>query len=129
MRKPKALDRLNPNRKPPRPRAKAVRLRKATSKLDWLREAARQAEEAYAEALASETSYVAARQFLTEAKKYRDEIEVLEKAEASGDRSEEAFLADLEEQLPTWPTPYLELAVSEYLRRHPGVRLVSPGAA
>ena len=119
-----------PSRKSGRPPAHVLRLRRATTKLDWLREAKRQAEEAYAEARASGKSYVAARQFMAEAKKYTDEIDALEKAETatSGPLGEVEFLAMLDERLAALPLPYLERAVTEYLRRHPGVQLVSPDA-
>lgn len=42
-----------------------------------------------------------------------------------GDGSEETFVAGFVERLQNLPLPYLELAVTEYCRRHPGVRLVT----
>ncbi len=118
-----------PVSKSPRALAEAVRLRKAGSGLPWLREAKRQAEEMYAEARRMR-SYVAAEKCLRAASLMATEIATLEAAKltSKGTMSEEGFLAYLDEQLVKLPTPYLERAVTEYLTRHPGVRLQAADA-
>ncbi len=113
-------------RKSTRPLAAAKRLEATEGRLAWLREARRQATEMYAEAR-RDGSYVAAEKCLRAAAQHGQEITVLEAAELTGKgaQSEEAFVAELVERLNDLPTPYLELAVTEYLKRHPGMHLAA----
>lgn len=105
----------------------ARRLTKARGKV-WLLEA-----HAQCIAMADESrrcqSMVAADRLLGRAQKLQAELAAVEAAEAEGGAaSEEEFLAWLDRELPTLPVAYLERAVAEYLRRHPGVRLVGTDA-
>ncbi len=90
--------------------------------LEWL---ITQAEKTYNKATTAE-SYVAAQSALRQIRELRQELEVKRAASAStGAVSEEQFVSLLKEGVQRIATPHLEIAVSEYLRRHPGLQLVN----
>ena len=129
MAKKKAPNTDHPVSKSRRPLAAATRLQKTADRIAWTREAQKQAVEMYAEARQA-GSYVAAEKCLRSARELGEQLAILEKLETEGKGSmtEAEFVAVFQERLAALPLPYLEMAVEEYLRRIPGVRMVSANA-
>jgi hypothetical protein len=69
-------------------------------------------------------SWVAAGQFASLKVKLYRELMAARKAEGAGELTEAQFFAQLEERVGAMSTAHLEVAVREYLSRHPGMRLV-----
>ena len=68
-------------------------------------------------------SWVAAGQFASLKVKLYRELMAARKAEGAGALTEAQFFAQLEERVGAMSTAHLEVAVREYLSRHPGMRL------
>lgn len=103
---------------PPVPLAK----RSEVEVLEWLLE---QAGKTY-ESATKASSFVAAQAALRQIRDLRQELEVKRAAtDSHGPVSEEQFVILLREGVARIATPHLEIAVSEYLRRHPGLQLVN----
>ena len=68
-------------------------------------------------------SWVAAGQFASLKVKLYRELMAARKAEGAGALTEAQFFAQLEERVAGMSTAHLEVAVREYLSRHPGMRL------
>lgn len=109
--------------------ADATRLLEAESEREYLVELHEQLVVAQARALKA-NSFVAASKLLSQALEIKRAILALDSeaaANAKTPRSEEDLVSLLTERLSELPTPYLEMAVTEYLRRHPGARVVVDG--
>lgn len=111
--------------------AKSVRKGAQLTGLAALRWARDQALETYEQGRRVE-SLVSAEKALRTAITLGKEIDTLVEAEAArsaadpSKMSEEEFVGLFREKVTGLPTPYLELAVAEYLQRHPGMELRQP---
>ena len=89
--------------------------------LQWLLSEATQT---YLAAKAKE-SWVAAQAALKQIKELKVELDAELDAAGQAITSEEQFAAALSERVTDLATPHLEICVQEYLKRHPGMKLVA----